>query len=159
MVCQGTNFQQVGWLKNYVAGPPSASDTWQLFQEIWLRPFGSPEIILSDGGTEFRGQFERSCEQTGCMQIISDSASPWQNGRVERHGGWLKERAEAEVQSGHSVLLTSEDLDALLVHLVNCKNRWFSRGGFSPYQLVFGQNPRVPVELLSDDEMSISWTR
>ena len=33
------------------------------------------------------------------------------------------------------------------------KNRYFHRGGFSPYQLVFGANPRIPFELLGDDEM------
>ena len=155
IVCQGTNFQQVGWLKDYDAGPPSSQETWKLFQELWLRPFGAPEALISDGGSEFRGSFERSCEQIGSMQIITDSSSPWQNGRVERHGGWLKERAESELQSGNSILTSSEDLDLLLSHLVNCKNRWFSRGGFSPCQLVFGQNPRIPLELLSDDEMNL----
>ena len=155
IVCQGTNFQQVGWLKDYEAGPPSSQETWKLFQELWLRPFGAPEALISDGGSEFRGSFERSCEQIGSMQIITDSSSPWQNGRVERHGGWLKERAESELQSGNSILTSSEDLDLLLSHLVNCKNRWFSRGGFSPCQLVFGQNPRIPLELLSGDEMNL----
>ena len=155
VVCQGTNYQQIGLLKDYEAGPPSSQKTWKLFQELWLRPFGAPEAVICDSGSEFRGSFERSCEQVGCMQIITDSASPWQNGRVERHGGWIKERAEAELQSGSSVLTTSEDLELLLSHLANCKNRWFSRGGFSPCQLVFGQNPRVPLELLSDDEMSL----
>ena len=87
------------------------------------------------------------------LAACSDAASPWQNGRTERHGGWIKERAESELQSGHTVISTSEDLDQLLCYLVNCKNRWFSRGGFSPCQLVFGQNPRVPAELLCDDEL------
>ena len=31
------------------------------------------------------------------------------------------------------------------------KNRGGNRGRFTPYQLVIGQNPRVPHELLSDD--------
>ena len=34
---------------------------------------------------------------------------------------------------------------------VSSKNRYFHRGGFSPYQLVIGENPRLPKELLSDE--------
>lgn len=39
----------------------------------------------------------------------------------------------------------------LIFSLVSHKNRWFHRGGYSPCQLVFGCNPRIPLELLSDD--------
>ena len=46
-----------------------------------------------------------------------------------------------------------EELDLLLTALVSHKNRWFHRGGYSPCQLVFGINPRVPFELLSDDNL------
>ena len=34
---------------------------------------------------------------------------------------------------------------------MSLKNRRGNRGAFTPYQLVIGQNPRVPHELLSDD--------
>jgi len=87
------------------------------------------------------------------MQIMSDAASPWQCGRVERHGAWIKEKAEQELQSGQSVAQTSEDLSELLKQLAMNKNRLFHRGGYSPSQLVFGANPRVPMELLSDDPL------
>eukprot|EP00959_Pyramimonas_sp_CCMP1952_P280143 5856521-Pyramimonas_sp.AAC.1 len=30
------------------------------------------------------------------------------------------------------------------------KNRYLHRGGFTPYQLVLGQNPRMPNDVLSD---------
>ena len=46
------------------------------------------------------------------------------------------------------VAFTPDDLEDLLADVVSLKNR---RGGFTPYQLVIGQNPRVPHELLSDD--------
>eukprot|EP00959_Pyramimonas_sp_CCMP1952_P190390 3982072-Pyramimonas_sp.AAC.1 len=31
------------------------------------------------------------------------------------------------------------------------KNRYYHRSGYSPYQLVFGENPRLPWSLLSDE--------
>ena len=40
------------------------------------------------------------------------------------------------------------------MELVSCKNTWFSRGGYSPAQIVYGRNPRLPPELLSDAEQA-----
>eukprot|EP00435_Cladocopium_sp_Y103_P027150 s2554_g6.t1 len=91
-----------------------------------------------------RGRFERGLEQLRILQ------SPWQNGRVERHGQWLKDRIELEVESGSSLVESLEDLEELAIQLVSTKNNWFSRGGFSPAQVVYGRNPRIPTELMSD---------
>ena len=153
IICHGTNFQQVAWLKQYDGGTPDSRAVWRLFNDIWVRPFGLPETLISDGGGEFKLEFERGLEQSGVLQVISDAHSPWQNGRAERHGQWVKAKAEDELQAGQSIVDTPESLDLLLTSLVSHKNRWFHRGGFSPCQLVFGCNPRVPFELLSDDNL------
>ena len=157
VICLGTNFQQIQWLRPFEGGSPSSRVTWLAFQQCWLKPFGSPELLLSDGGGEFKDHFERSLEQHNIMQVISDAASPWQNAKVERHGGWLKERAEQELMSGLGLVTSSEELDELLSSLVMHKNRWFSRGGFSPSQLVFGTNPQLPTDLLADDPQELGW--
>ena len=78
IVCQGTNFQQVGWLKDYDAGPPSSQETWKLFQELWLRPFGAPEALISDGGSEFRGSF---------LKDLVNKSVPCRSSRIHRHRG------------------------------------------------------------------------
>ncbi len=153
IVCHGTNLQQVGWLQNYDGGAPNSKETWNLFSQLWVRPFGLPEVLISDGGGEFRYEFERSAEQSGIMQVVTDAASPWQNGRAERHGGWVKTRLEQEIQSGECVVQSVSELEQLVISLVSHKNRWYHRGGFSPYQLTFGANPRIPLELLSDDSL------
>ena len=49
------------------------------------------------------------------------------------------------------VVFTPDDLEDLLAEIVSLKNRRGNRGGFTPYQLVIGNNPRVPHELLSED--------
>ena len=87
VVCQGTNYQQVCWLQDYDGGAPSSKVAWQAFCQCWLKPFGLPEMVISDGGPEFKDIFERSLEQLNILQLVCDAASPWQNGRVERHGG------------------------------------------------------------------------
>ena len=153
IICHGTNFQQVAWLKQYDGGTPDSKAIWKLFSETWIRPFGLPETLISDGGGEFKLEFERGLEQSGVLQVVSDAHSPWQNGRAERHGQWVKNKAEEELQAGQSVVDSPASLDLLLTSLVSHKNRWFHRGGYSPCQLVFGCNPRVPFELLSDDNL------
>lgn len=64
VVCHGTNLQQVGWLKKYDGGAPSSKETWQLFSRLRIQPFGIPETLISDGGSEFKQHFERGLEQS-----------------------------------------------------------------------------------------------
>lgn len=67
---------------------------------------------------------------------------------------------EAEVrqrnQSGRCSFATLTELDEFLSSLTTTKNRWFHRGGFSPATLVFGELPRIPGELLSDDHVGLA---
>ena len=120
----------------------SAAQAWRAFERCWLRYFGPPEILLCDGGGEFEEAFARACEHHGVFIHVCDANSPWQNGRCERHGGWIKESME---KAGQDLDLRSlAELDELLCQTVSAKNRFFHRGGFSPYQLVFGENPAFP---------------
>ena len=155
VVDHGSNWQAVGLIRPEAGGEPSggnptAGETWRVFASMWIRPHGDPEIVISDGGMEFRGRFERGLEQHSILQSVTDIQSPWQNGRVERHGQWLKDRLDLEVDAGTVAIENTAELEDLAMELVNCKNTWFSRGGYSPAQIVYGRNPRLPAELLSD---------
>ena len=157
IICHGTNLQQVTWIRGCEAGTPPSRLVWQAFQQTWVKPFGLPQVVVSDGGSEFKDIFERGLEQNNVLQVVSDASSPWQNGKVERHGGWVKERAELELSSGQCVVSSSEELEELINCVVSHKNRWFSRGGFSPCQLVFGVNPNIPADLLGDSPQDLAW--
>ncbi|CAK9063078.1 unnamed protein product [Durusdinium trenchii] len=98
------------------------------------------------------------CQGTNYQQVAHLKNYEGGNSKAERHGGWVKERAEMEVNSGQTILSSVGELEELVICMVACKNRWFSRGGYSPSQLVFGINPRVPTELLDDDPMhDLGW--
>eukprot|EP00959_Pyramimonas_sp_CCMP1952_P404476 8476660-Pyramimonas_sp.AAC.1 len=58
----------------------------------WVRPFGVPHFLLSDGGSEFGERFARGPKHWGVTRHVCDADSPWQNGRVERRGGWIRDR-------------------------------------------------------------------
>ncbi|CAE7917463.1 unnamed protein product, partial [Symbiodinium sp. KB8] len=149
MVCTGTNYHVAVRVPGS-NGTPSSSSTWKTFLETWVRYIGAPSLVISDGGNEFKGAFERGLEQLGCLQHVCAAESPWQNAKSERHGGWLKRRLTQEVESGRCIFDSLDELDEFLAQITAAKNRWWNQGGHSPVQLVFGELPRVSAELLSD---------
>ncbi|CAK8995356.1 Uncharacterized protein SCF082_LOCUS4325, partial [Durusdinium trenchii] len=136
-------------------GTPSSSSTWRLFVQTWMRYFGAPQMLICDAGNEFKANFERGLELCGILQHVILPECPWQNGRAERHGGWLKNRLDAELHGGRCNLETLEELDEFLASLTSVKNRWLCRGGYTPAQLVFGELPRIPGDLLAEDELGL----
>ncbi|CAE7735919.1 unnamed protein product [Symbiodinium sp. CCMP2592] len=136
-------------------GTPTSDATWRAFLATWIRFFGPPEVLVCDSGSEFKAHFERGCEGQGILQHVVLPENPWKNAISERHGGFIKHRLDQELSSGRGVLQTWEDLDDFLHEMVSVKNRWLSRGGVSPTQLVFGKMPRIPGDLLSDDHTGL----
>ena len=150
MVCHGTGYHVTQRIEG-TNGSPTAAATWKAFVSSWLRFLGPPQMMVTDGGNEFRSVFERGLEQCGILQHTTAPESPWQNSRAERHGGWLKQKLKQEIESGQLTLSSMEELDDFMAQLLAAKNRWFNSGGYTPVQLVFGEMPRVPGELLSED--------
>ncbi|OLQ04125.1 hypothetical protein AK812_SmicGene12846 [Symbiodinium microadriaticum] len=136
-------------------GTPTSEATWRAFLATWVRFFGPPEVLVCDAGSEFKAAFERGCEGQGILQHVVLPENPWKNAMSERHGGFVKHRLDQELSSGQCVLQNWEDLDDYLHEMISVKNRWLSRGGVSPTQLVFGRLPRVPGDLLSDDHTGL----
>ena len=93
--------------------------------------------------------FEHKLEQSGSFHLVCDAYAPWQNGRAERHGQWVKNLLE--IADAADFIEIIDELETLAHDIVTAKNGYLHRGGSSPFQLVFGQNLRLPHELLSDD--------
>ena len=72
-------------------GGRTASKTWAAFEKAWVRYFGPAEVLITDGGSEFLEAFERGAKYLGIFQHVTNAESPWENGRCERHGGWIKD--------------------------------------------------------------------
>ena len=136
-------------------GTPTSATTWKHFVESWQRYFGLPQVVICDAGNEFKALFERGLELAGVYQHVILPECPWQNGKAERHGGWLKDRLDAEIHGGRCSFGNLSELDEFLASLTAVKNRWLNRGGYTPSQLVFGQLPRIPGELLSEDDLGL----
>jgi len=105
--------------------------------------------MVTDAGTEFKQPFATHLDELGISHHVTDSHSPWQNGRTERRGGFVKkllEKAKLE-----TVVTEYSELLLLINESVLAHNRFFNRSGYSPQQRVFGYSHRVPRTLTSDD--------
>ena len=137
------------FLANCITNRACINETTVLAIKTAPKSCVTPDVMITDGGPEFRGDFAQSGEYDGILQVVVDSDAPWQNGKCERHGGLVKDLLAKGLET--EVVFTPDDLEDLLAEIVSLKNRRGNRGGFTPYQLVIGRNPRVPHELLSDD--------
>ena len=149
IVDHGTHYQVAVPIKEldgspHRGGTPRSEEAWRAFCDAWVRPYGCPEIVISDAGPEFLADFSKGLELHSVLQHLTDAESPWQNGIAERHGGEIKRRVLRELSEGQTVLRSRGDLELLLVHLTSCKNQWYTRAGYSPAQLVLGRNLRIP---------------
>ena len=154
MVDSGTGYhvtQRLPIVEGGQGGTPTSEATWKAFLATWIRFLGPPGIVVCDSGSEFKAMFERGCETQGILQHVVEPENPWRNAMAERHGGFLKDRLEQELLAGGSIVQDWSDLDDFLHELTSTKNRWLNKGGQTPIQLLFGQLPRVPGELLADD--------
>ena len=80
------------------------------------------------------------------MRPIAGEAH-WQLGRTENHGGWFG-RILARLCDEYSPS-NKDDWEQCVLH-AHVKNQMIQSYGFTPHQYVFGKNPDVPGDLLSE---------
>ena len=105
--------------------------------------YGLPEKILTDQGCNFESQLEADlCELMGVQKIQTSLYHPQTNGQCERFNstlinmlGTLPKEKKSEWKNHIGTL----------VHAYNCTQN--SATGFSPYYLMFGRQPHLPVDV------------
>ena len=146
MVDLGTNYHMVEYVES-----KEPERLWGTFWKVWARTFGLPQYVTVDEGREFRGGFSRLCSDAGVIMFRAAARAPWQQGKVERHGGVFKMMVE---KSREEMPPTNhEDLIQILYACESAKNRYANRSGYSPTQRQIGQWPRMPSSLLSDEDI------
>ena len=58
IICHGTNFQVAALMRQ--DGTHTTAMVWFTFQRSWRRFFGTPDVMVTDGGPKFRGDFAQS---------------------------------------------------------------------------------------------------
>ncbi|MEC8427241.1 MAG: transposase family protein, partial [Pseudomonadota bacterium] len=120
------------------------------FDKEWIRHYGCMEVLVTDQGPEFIGhEFTTYAGKQGVLHHFIDSQSPWQQGRTERAGGAAKDALRDVI--AECGVVTQSELELAITSVVDSRNRYCNRSGFSPHQRVFGSSLRLPGSLLSDD--------
>ena len=107
---------------------------------------GAPLKILCDNGGEFSNQtFFDLCENMNIEVMHTAGYSPFSNGVCERNHAVVDDMV-------YRMMAEDKELkvEVALAWAVNAKNCLQMFGGFSPYQLVYGRNPRLPGVLYDE---------
>ena len=121
----------------------SASVFVDSFIKYWISVHGAPARIFSDNGGEFNNAEARDMAENFNIEVLTTAAySPWSNGLLERHNHTLT-----------NMLLKIKhekdcSWDTAMCWALMAKNALQNVHGFSPNQLVFGQNPNLPSVLV-----------
>lgn len=120
-----------------VRGSVTSTDTAQVLEDVVNKFQTIPTGVLTDNGTEFKGEFARVCTQLGISRALSAPYNQWMNGRVERFHGTLKAKIRATLldieQHGGSI-----KIDSVIQRCVSCYNAtWHSAINQSPHSVIF----------------------
>ena len=105
-----------------------------------LNLFGPPEQILFDNGKEFSNiKMKEMCEKFNIKMLSTGAYSPFQNGLCEKNHHTVDHIVEKILDSNPSM-----DFHQALSAAVFAKNTLLNVSGFSPMQIVFGKQPKIP---------------
>ena len=108
--------------------------------EKWVSTFGTPTRFLTDNGGEFcNSELQLANDKLNIIHKTTGAESPWQNGLCERNHATVDNILEALEQDYPKI-----PLETLLLWACVAKNSMLMHQGFSPYQIMFGKNPKLP---------------
>ncbi|KAG7668438.1 hypothetical protein KSW81_002322 [Nannochloris sp. 'desiccata'] len=117
----------------------------ELFFNNVFRHYGLPSIIISDRDPRFTSNFWRALmDHLGISLHMTAAYHPQSDGQAERHNRTIQDMLRAYVNPS-----TRDDWDEHLVALEFAYNNSVNRAtGFSPFFMLYGQNPNTPASLL-----------
>ena len=114
---------------------------------------GAPRKFLCDNGGEFANNTLLDLCKNMNIEVMHTAAyAPFSNGVCERNHAIIDDMVY-KIKAEQPDL----DLEIAVAWAVNAKNCLQMVGGFSPYQLVYGRNPRLPG-IMDDDLPALEGT-
>ena len=127
----------------YVTPKQMAQVVVQTFWENFLVHYGWPEKILTDQGKSLENSLIKElCELAQIKKLYTSPYHPETNGQCECFNATLINMLGTLPTHARKNL---QDLVDTLTHAYKCTIS--SVTGFSPYFLMFGQTPRIPIDI------------
>ena len=112
---------------------------------IWyFRLFGAPAFLVSDQGKAFTGHvITHLCELYGVQKLRTSPYHAQTNGQVERMNQTIIHMI-SKLEEDRKACWSEHLPELLLTYNATCS----AVTGYSPYYLLFGRRPRIPVDYL-----------
>ena len=113
--------------------------------KVWIQYFGVPGKVLTDNGGEFsNAEMLEVASQLNLVHLTTASEAAWMNGMCEKNHDTNDNILGAVTRDNPEI-----DLNTALTWACAAKNSLSNVYGFSPFQIVFGKNPKLP-SILND---------
>ena len=143
---RATMYHQVAYLKAH-----TAENMQTAVMEQWVAWAGTPlEISVDMERSLVSREFVDCMGQAGVVVIPIAGQAHWQHGKIERHGGILKDMIGKVVLDAKPV--GEEQMRWVGIEVTGAKNMLVREHGFSPSQLLFGREPKAFGELIENGE-------
>ena len=127
----------------YVTRTQTSQMTAKTLRDKFIVHYGFPKKILMDQGQNFESQLVADlCELMGVQKIWTSPYHLQTNGQCERFNSTLINMLGTLPKTKKSEW---KNHIGTLVHTYNCT--WNSATGFSPYYLMYGRQPHLPVDV------------
>ena len=132
------------YVQAFVTKNHTARTTARVLYNNYFSVFGFPQCLMSDQGTEFCGKvIAAMCSLLGIEKICTTPYHPQTNGSAERVHQTLQrmigkldpEKRRKWLAHIGSIIIAYNSTRSLVT-------------GYSPYYLMFGRRPRLPIDLL-----------
>ena len=101
--------------------------------------FGDPSVIRSDGGPQFRSEFDNFCASKNITHELTSPYNPQSNGL-----------AENAVKQAKHLLIKSLDNNENFQEALSFYRNVPNQSGYSPAQLLFGRRQKLLIPTLSE---------
>jgi hypothetical protein len=131
------------WVEAMPCRKAPTEESITMIKNVIFPHFGTPRILISDGGTHFTGKnFKKCLSKLGIEHRVSTAYHPQTNGQAETSNGQLKSILDKTIEKGGKDW--SKKLDGALW---TYRTAFKTPIGMTPYQFVYGKACHLPVEL------------
>jgi transposase InsO family protein len=131
------------WVETMPCRKASTEESITMIKNGIFPRFGTPRILIRDGGTHFTGKnFKKCLCKLGIEHRVSTAYHPQTNGQAETSNRQLKSILNKTIEKG------SKDWSKKLDRALWAYRTTFKRViGMTPYQFVYGKACDLPLEL------------